>query len=135
LAGRAIAATPKRALRSFAIVIAVLAGGLALAALDLFREDWVIYFCLPVAPLVIGVVGGTFASLPRARGWVGFRTVTEVDIANGVMDAYLNGHHFSASVGEVRHIRRLLGAAVIEYDDDSVVVVPRGAVRGLMPRR
>jgi len=134
LAGRAIASTPQRALRSLGIIVAVVAAGLALAALDGFRDDWLIYFFLPIAPLIIGVVGGTFASLPRTRSMVGPGTVTEVTIVDGVIDAYLNGHRFSAEVGDVRHIRRVPGAAVIEYDDASVVVVPRGAVRGLTTR-
>lgn len=134
-AARAVAATPKRGLRSLGIIVAVLGAGVALAALDRFGEDWLIYFGLPVAPLVVGVVGGTFASLSRTRSLVGSRTVTEVHVADGVLDAYLNGHRFSANISEVKRIRRLPGAAVIEYDDNSVVVVPPGAVRGLIARR
>jgi hypothetical protein len=118
-----IAGTWPRAARSALAVVIAVSAGLAVSALDQFRDGWQQYLILFISPLPIGVVWAIF-NTPRAKQYYSPGTNCKFILSSGRLLLELSGERFASPVTDLVRVHRFFDVAVLVDLDGKVLMVP-----------
>jgi hypothetical protein len=106
------------------VAAAGLAAGMLLSALDKFAVGWQVYLVGCTAPLVAGVIFGVIVTYRRSLDLYRPGSYSNLVVANETLYLDLNSHYFKSELSQVTDIRRVLGFAILIYEDHTVLLVP-----------
>jgi len=131
LTSKYLAGTPARAARTAGVAAVGLAAGVLLSALDKFAVEWQVYLVGCIAPLVAGVILGVFVTYRRSLDLYRPGSHSQLVVANGTLYLELNSHHFKSELSQLTDIGRIMGLAILIYEDHTVLLVPWRVLPGM----
>jgi hypothetical protein len=127
---RFLAGTPRRVLRTGGVAAASVAAGVLLGALDRFGEGWQLYLLVFVAPTVLGVFGGVLINRQNFLSIYQAGQPSRFAFGDGRIIVDLNGTSFLIEIKHLKRVRRIWGLAVLDCDDEKMLVVPLDVIPG-----
>jgi len=101
-----------------------LGAGMLLSALDRFAIGWQVYLVVCTALPLAGLIFGISVTHRRSLDLYRPGTPSKLVIANETLFLGFNSHYFKSELRQLTGIHRILGFAVLVYENQTVLLVP-----------